>query len=163
MAGAAAGGLDRADHDRRGRAVPAFAWTRAGRDLAVPLGLLLNELVSNSLKHAFPEGRRGTIRVRLAPEAGEGADANGEMLRLTVHDDGIGLPPEADRTSPQTLGLRLVAALSEQLHAKLEFENRNGACVMLVFYAGANGRRGAGHAGDALSRPTLASHVRSPE
>lgn len=134
-----------------------------GLDLAVPLGLLLNELVSNSLKHAFPDGRRGTIRVRLAPQVGEGADAKGELLRLTVHDDGIGLPSEAERTSPQTLGLRLVAALSEQLHATLVLENRNGACVTLLIGATANGRRGADHAADASSGHALAAHMAEPE
>jgi len=145
--------------DRRGIALALeVAPVDVGLDLAVPLGLLLNELVSNSLKHAFPAGRRGTIRVTLALDAGEGADASEQMLRLTVHDDGIGLPPEADRTSPQTLGLRLVAALSEQLHAELVFENRDGACVMLVFHAPANGRRGLDHAANTLSRHAPATH-----
>lgn len=127
-----------------------------GLDLAVPLGLLLNELVSNSLKHAFPDGRRGTIRVTLAPEHEPGAgDDNGHFLRLTVRDDGIGLPAHADRTSPQTLGLTLVGALSDQLHAKLLFENRDGACVSLVFplvpHTGHGGKCSADHAAGALS------------
>ncbi len=150
--------------DRRGIAlVLEVAPVDVGLDLAVPLGLLLNELVSNSLKHAFPEGRRGTIRVTLQPEAGEGAGTDELTLRLTVQDDGIGLPLDADRTSPQTLGLRLVSALSEQLHAKLVFENRNGACIMLVFHAGANGRPSAANATDALSRQALAAQAAAPE
>lgn len=149
--------------DRRGIAlVLEVAPVDVGLDLAVPLGLLLNELVSNSLKHAFPKGRRGTIRVALQPEAGEGAGTDELTLRLTVQDDGIGLPLDADRTSPQTLGLRLVSALSEQLHAKLVFENRNGACIMLVFHAGANGRPSAANATDALSRQALATQA-APE
>ncbi|MGF6272400.1 PAS domain S-box-containing protein [Massilia sp. UYP11] len=136
-----------------------------GLDLAVPLGLLLNELVSNSLKHAFPAGRRGTIRVTLAPEPGEGAAAGEQRLQLTVHDDGIGLPPETDRTSPRTLGLRLVAALSEQLHAKLVFENRNGACVRLIFHVpvDGDGRRGAGHPAAASSRHAPATELAARE
>ncbi|WP_137173214.1 histidine kinase dimerization/phosphoacceptor domain -containing protein [Massilia sp. HP4] len=125
-----------------------------GLDLAVPLGLLLNELVSNSLKHAFPDGRRGTIHVTVAREPDDGVDADDQMLRLTVRDDGIGLPPGSDGTSPQTLGLRLVSALSEQLHAKLVLENRGGACIRLVFHPGLNGKRGASHAADALSHQT---------
>lgn len=133
-----------------------------GLDLAVPLGLLLNELVSNSLKHAFPDGRRGTIRVSVAPEGGEGSDAR--TLRLTVRDDGIGLPPDADGTSPQTLGLRLVSALSEQLHARLVLENRGGACITLVFDVGRNGKRGADQAADALSQQAnMAAHETTPE
>ncbi|WP_306397653.1 sensor histidine kinase [Telluria beijingensis] len=114
-----------------------------GLDLAVPLGLLLNELVSNSLKHAFPDGKRGTIWISLAKDPGE--DREDPLLRLTVRDDGIGLPPIADRTSSQTLGLRLVDALREQMHATLVLENRGGACITLVFHAGRNGQRGASH------------------
>lgn len=99
-----------------------------GLDIAVPLGLLLNELVSNSLKHAFPDSRPGTVRVTLTV-----MPVTDQTLRLTVSDDGIGLPPPAARTSGATLGLRLVGALCEQLHAQLTLENRNGACAMLVF------------------------------
>jgi PAS domain S-box-containing protein len=99
-----------------------------GLDLAVPLGLLLNELVSNSLKHGFPDGRHGHILVSAMPEA-EG------MLRVTVSDDGVGLPPGIDQTSPQTLGLKLVSALSGQLRAEFSLENRNGAFATLLFRA----------------------------
>jgi two-component sensor histidine kinase len=98
----------------------------AGLDVAVPLGLLLNELVSNSLKHAFPDGRRGRIRVRLARLDGDGAC-------LTVGDDGVGLPPDIAGTSTHTLGLKLVSALSEQLHARFTLDNHDGALATLVF------------------------------
>jgi len=97
-----------------------------GLDLAVPLGLLLNELVSNSLKHAFPEGRHGHIEVRVAREQ-DGA------MRLSVGDDGIGLPSDFDRTRINTLGLRLVSALSGQLRARFEIESRDGVLATLVF------------------------------
>jgi len=97
-------------------------------DIAVPLGLLLNELVSNSLKHAFPDGRSGTIRVVLATSA-----TPDTSHCLIVQDDGIGLPPTADRTSTETLGLRLVGALSDGLHARLTLENRCGACITVAF------------------------------
>jgi PAS domain S-box-containing protein len=124
-----------------------------GLDIAVPLGLLLNELVSNSLKHAFPERRRGTIRVTLGREAAlEGApdsQVHDALLRLTVSDDGIGLPPDADRTSTQTFGLRLVGALSDQLHAELSFENHGGACITLAFHAPCAGKRDTARPGDA--------------
>jgi len=106
-----------------------------GLDIAVPLGLLLNELVSNSLKHAFLEGRRGTIRVTLEPEPASIPSAEDAALRLTVRDDGIGLPPLADRTSAETFGLKLVGALSDGLHGQLLFENRGGACISLLFHA----------------------------
>ncbi len=99
-----------------------------GLDVAVPLGLLLNELVTNSLKHGFPDGRRGTIPVRIV------RDVDGR-IRLIVEDDGIGLPPGFDRTTSQTLGLRLVSALSGQLRAGFALDNRPGGGVLasLVF------------------------------
>jgi two-component sensor histidine kinase len=108
-----------------------------GLDIAVPLGLLLNELVTNSLKHAFPNDRGGTIRVTLAPDAPAGeqgrADAPCTDHCLIVHDNGIGLPHDANRTSTETLGLRLVGALSDGLHARLTLENRHGACITVAF------------------------------
>jgi PAS domain S-box-containing protein len=110
---------------QRGIAVRAEAVPlEVGLDVAVPLGLLLNELVTNSLKHAFPEGRHGTVRVRL-----EHVDAG--RVRLTVSDDGVGLPP--DRTSRPTLGLKLVSALSDQLRAEFTLDNRDGAVATLEF------------------------------
>jgi PAS domain S-box-containing protein len=105
-----------------------------GLELAVPLGLLLNELVSNSLKHGFPEGRHGHILVRAVPAPEAGGE---DMMRLTVSDDGVGLPPGIDQTSPHTLGLKLVAALSGQLRAQFTLENRNGATATLLFRAAA--------------------------
>jgi PAS domain S-box-containing protein len=116
-----------------------------GLDLAVPLGLLLNELVSNSLKHGFPEGRHGHIVVGAVSEPGG-------MVRVTVADDGVGLPPGIDQTSPQTLGLKLVSALSGQLRASFSLENRNGAFATLLFRAEA----GVAAAPDASSRPPTA-------
>jgi PAS domain S-box-containing protein len=97
-----------------------------GLDVAVPLGLLLNELVANSLKHAFPGGRHGRIAVRIARE-------DEQTMRLTVSDDGVGLPPGFDQTSRQSLGLKLVAALSDQLRATFSLENRSGAFATLLF------------------------------
>jgi PAS domain S-box-containing protein len=88
----------------------------AGLDLAVPLGLLLNELVSNCLKHAFPGGRGGHIRVGIVR-------GPGKALRLTVRDDGVGLPPGVDGTTTHTLGLKLVCALSGQTGARFSLEN----------------------------------------
>jgi PAS domain S-box-containing protein len=106
-----------------------------GLDLAVPLGLILNELVSNSLKHAFPDGRRGRIQVRVVRDPDT---ERGDAMRLSVEDDGIGLPPDFDRTSTRTLGLRLVSALSEQLRGSFSIlnpapERRGGVLASLVF------------------------------
>jgi PAS domain S-box-containing protein len=104
-----------------------------GLDIAVPLGLLLNELVSNSLKHGFPEGRTGRILVRALREPGAG----GGTMRLTVADDGAGLPADFDRTFSHTLGLRLVSALSDQLRARFTLDpaadEGGGVLATLVF------------------------------
>lgn len=98
-----------------------------GLDVAVPLGLLLNELVTNCLKHAFPGGRRGTVSVRVER-------LDGDLARLTVSDDGVGLPAEMDRTSLRTLGLKLVSALSDQLRASFTLGERDGVVATLEFH-----------------------------
>jgi two-component sensor histidine kinase len=84
----------------------------------------LNELITNALKHAFPDGRAGTIRVdvRREPEGG---------LRLEVSDDGVGLPAGLDAQSCSTLGLVLVRTLARQLDARLEIEGSGGTTFRL--------------------------------
>ena len=84
-------------------------------DIAIPLGLMVNELISNALKHAFPEGRSGEIAVLLV------AEANGDV-ELTVSDDGIGIPAGLNIDTSPTLGLQLVRLLSEQVHGTLTIE-----------------------------------------
>lgn len=73
---------------------------------AVPCGLLVNELVSNAFKHAFPDGRPGVITITL------GQDAQG--TRITVQDDGVGIPPDIRLGETQTLGFQLLPLLIEQ-------------------------------------------------
>ena len=111
------------------------AAVQIGLDVAVPLGLLLNELVSNSLEHAFPEGRGGQVMVRVAYDEDDSGGKQGLTMRLTVRDDGVGLPADFDRTSTQTLGLKLVFALSEQLGARFTIENCGGVLATLIFSA----------------------------
>ena len=83
---------------------------------AIPSGLIINELVSNALKHAFPEGRKGKIRLELKP-------ADDRNLILSVMDDGIGLPEGLDvRRNDGSLGLQLVAMLSKQLRGTLDVQ-----------------------------------------
>ena len=91
---------------------------------AVPCGLVLNELVTNAARHAFRDGRRGTIRVELG-RVGESA------LRLVVADDGAGL----EVGTPTRLGLRLVRMLADQLDARLEVETGRGTCFRLTVEA----------------------------
>jgi PAS domain S-box-containing protein len=83
-----------------------------GLDQAIPCGLILNELVSNSLKHAFPAGRSGDVRVELRREGESG-------LRLVVSDDGVGLPHDFEVRKGQSLGLQLVSDLARQIGGAL--------------------------------------------
>jgi PAS domain S-box-containing protein len=96
-------------------------------DNAVPCGLILTELVSNSLKHAFPSGRRGYLRVGLR------ALAEGE-LELAVADDGVGLAPGFEIGSLPSLGLRLVDSLSRQLGGTLAVAARDGETLFSVCF-----------------------------
>jgi PAS domain S-box-containing protein len=93
-------------------------------DTAIPCGLLLHELLSNCVKHAFPGGRGGTIGVTLCQHP------QGPYV-LTVRDDGVGLPPGLDVCTPASLGLRLVHLLAAQLHGTLTFESREGTTITL--------------------------------
>jgi two-component sensor histidine kinase len=94
-------------------------------DKAIPCGLILNELITNALKHAFPDGRPGAVRVELVPFGADG-------LRLEVRDDGVGLPGGLEVDRPSSLGLQLVQMLAKQLHAALEVEATGGTRVRLT-------------------------------
>ena len=95
-------------------------------DTAVPCGLIINELVSNSLKYAFPGNRSGVIRVSMREEPKS-------QIRLVIADNGIGLDRSVDWTTTPTLGLRLVRTLSQQLGGKLEVNSNAGTEVQLTF------------------------------
>lgn len=95
-------------------------------DKTVNCGLIVNELLSNSLKYAFPAGRHGRIKISLLP-------AGGELLTLRVEDDGVGMPPGLSWETTDTLGLKLVRGLSGELGGQPVIENRGGACFSLTF------------------------------
>lgn len=97
-----------------------------GVDLAVPCGLIVNELVSNSLKYAFPEDKAGAILIRV--ERMQDSSAT-----LTVADDGVGLPPEVGFWSTKTLGLRLVRSLVRQIDGEIEVAGPPGAEYRIRF------------------------------
>lgn len=103
---------------------------------AVPLGLILNELVANCLRHAFPDARHGRITVRL--DRTENA-----VLQLTVADDGVGLPPGSDPGKSHTLGLKLAHALAGQLDGRFFIEGGKGTTARLTFPAKEAGARAA--------------------
>ena len=94
-------------------------------DVAVPCGMIISELVSNSLKHAFPGGRKGRILVRLGSEGG--------LCRLVVSDDGIGLPAGLDFRRTESLGLQLVIMLVEQLEGVIELDRQKGTAFEIEF------------------------------
>jgi hypothetical protein len=100
---------------------------RLDLDTAIPCGLIINELVSNALKYAFSDGRKGVIRV--------GLDRKDDgTCTLTVSDDGHGLPEEIASGSSPSLGLQVVHALARQLGGALEREPaEKGACFVLRF------------------------------
>lgn len=86
---------------------------------AIPLGLILSELMSNALKHAFPGDRKGEISATFRAVDG------GELL-LTFRDDGIGLPPRFDLRQAESMGFQLVSLLVEQLDGRVEIERGAG-------------------------------------
>jgi two-component sensor histidine kinase len=86
---------------------------------AVPLGFILTELVSNCLKHAFPGGKPGQVRVTFQ-------QAENSRMVLSVSDDGIGLPEHVRVETPETLGLRLVQLFARQINAALEIKPNGG-------------------------------------
>jgi PAS domain S-box-containing protein len=98
---------------------------RMSIDVAVPCGLILNELMSNALKHAFRAGCPGEIMVSLCT-------IDGERCVLAVGDDGAGIPSDLDTGSTQSLGLRLIHSLTGQLHGKFELLANNPGTLARV-------------------------------
>jgi two-component sensor histidine kinase len=99
---------------------------RLGVDTAIPCGLIVTELVTNALKHAFPNAARGSIRVAAVIEP-EG------WLKLTVQDNGVGLSEDLDLRRSNSLGLKLVDSLVRQLDAKIEIGRKGGARFSIHF------------------------------
>lgn len=128
-----------------------------GLDHAVPCGLIINELVSNALKYAFPEGRAGEISLELEvdgavrcprlsvspePDTLKGGHPPGislndgpQTLVLRVTDTGVGLPPDFDLRRTRSLGLQLVFNLARQLRGTAEWEPGPGTRVAITFPA----------------------------
>lgn len=93
----------------------------------IPIGLIVNELVTNALKHAFPENREGELFVVLSQD---GSD----KFTLTVKDNGIGLPADFDAMESQkTFGMKIVIALIDQINGALEIKNNDGTEFRISF------------------------------
>lgn len=91
---------------------------------AIPCGLIINELISNALKHAFHDMPEGELAVQFNP-------LNGRYL-LSVRDNGVGMPPRFDWRNTRTLGMQLVMSLVEQLGGEISLENKNGTEFQIV-------------------------------
>jgi len=106
-----------------------------GIDRAIPCGLIVNELLSNAIKHAFPEGRQGEITICFH-------SVNERELELAISDDGIGIPKDVSFGYGGSLGLYLVKILAEdQLHGEMELDRSKGTAFRITFEA--PGRRQA--------------------
>jgi len=97
-----------------------------GVDTAIPCGLIINELMCNSVKHAFPEGEPGQIQIDLhaAPD---------QQYVLTVRDNGVGFPRGLDFRNTESLGLQIVIALTRQLEGAIELTTDNGTAFTIRF------------------------------
>ncbi len=99
-------------------------------ETAVPCGLIISELFSNSMKYAFPEGRNGEIMVSLKKQEKKEQNLN---FILTVSDDGVGLPSDFDFRNTRTLGLELVNNLTKQIDGTIELDRSHGTKFKIAF------------------------------
>lgn len=93
---------------------------------AVPVGLILNEAITNAIKYAFPADKHGCITIELS------GDDNGD-LKLTVTDDGIGLPPEFDIDLCKSLGINLIKGMCKQISGQLAIQGKKGLMIAIGF------------------------------
>jgi len=99
---------------------------RLGLDIAIPSGLIINELVTNALKHAFPNGKNGKINIYLGK-------VTENIIIIDVADNGVGIDGNIDPFNPQTLGLTLVNILTRQLNGQLEINQHSGSHFKIYF------------------------------
>ncbi len=108
-------------------------------DTAVPLGMIVNELVSNSLKHAFIGRDRGEIRIKLYREEesteleSENCESINTSFTLTISDNGVGIPEYLDIENLDSLGMQLVTSLVDQLDGEIELKRNNGTELIIRF------------------------------
>ncbi|MEY4616680.1 MAG: hypothetical protein RJB66_1640 [Pseudomonadota bacterium] len=93
-------------------------------DVAIPVGLIVNEIVSNCYKHAFPDGRSGKVDVSLQKEH--------SSLRLTVRDNGVGFPENIDFEKTTSLGLQLIMSLVTQVQGQIELSQESGSVFNII-------------------------------
>jgi PAS domain S-box-containing protein len=94
-------------------------------DTAIPLGLIISELISNALKYAFPSDSKGKIVVQLKKSK--------DKLKLVVRDNGVGIPISIDLITPETLGLQLVEMLTKQINGQITYQKAKGTRCTIIF------------------------------
>ena len=97
-------------------------------DKAIPCGIIINELLSNAFKYAFPKTKKGKIKIEF-----NDCDKSEYRYHLKVTDDGVGFAKKINYHSPTTLGLQLINSLVNQLDGKLHFEGKNGTTFTFTF------------------------------
>lgn len=107
-------------------------------DTGIPLGIVVNELVSNSLKHAFPGKDRGEIQIKLHREKNSKYKNEKEADRVTsfilvVSDNGVGIPENLDIKNVDSLGIQLITTLADQLDGEFELKRNNGTEFTMRF------------------------------
>jgi two-component sensor histidine kinase len=95
-------------------------------ETALPLGLIINELITNAYKYAFPGDRKGVIRVRLF-------QASEDKFNIVISDNGVGLPPDFTMKTTHSMGSQIVGILIEQIEASLTVTGNDGACFQILF------------------------------
>jgi two-component system, sensor histidine kinase PdtaS len=98
---------------------------KLGVSQAIPISLIINEAVTNSIKYAFPQNRQGIIEITMYEIA--------DQIILTIADDGIGIDPDLAKTPSDSLGLKLIKGLAEDINARISFENVDGTKISIVF------------------------------
>jgi len=102
-------------------------------DTAVPLGMIINELFSNSLKHAFPGRAKGEIQIKLRREENKIDCCKSTGFTLEVSDNGVGIPENLEIEGLNSLGFQLVASLVDQLDGEFDLKNDNGMKFTMRF------------------------------
>lgn len=110
-----------------------------GVDQAIPAGLILNELISNALKHAFPHGRSGSVTIEGSREKGR--------IQVRVRDDGAGVPAGVDLVRPHSLGMQIIQILTRQLKGTFEVSCGRPAIFQISFPEGERGEQNLQSAG----------------
>lgn len=97
-----------------------------GIDIAIPCGLILNELITNAFQHAFPDNRNGRVRITMKT-------AKNDICIIKIKDNGIGFSDHVDIQESKTLGLKMVHMLVDQVSGKLQVTNNQGLCFLIKF------------------------------